>query len=97
LSALATGSASGLGAATAVALAGGGARVIVNYRTSAREVEKTADLCRTANSAVKSFRWMSRSTRNSAGSPPEDIAEVVTFLADAGSRHMAGSIVPVGF
>jgi len=40
--ALITGSASGLGAATAVALARGGARVIVNYRASAREAEETA-------------------------------------------------------
>jgi 3-oxoacyl-[acyl-carrier protein] reductase len=37
--ALVTGSASGLGAATAVVLACGGARVIVNYRSSAREAE----------------------------------------------------------
>jgi 3-oxoacyl-[acyl-carrier protein] reductase len=51
--ALVTGSASGLGAATAVALACGGARVIVNYRSSAREAEETADLCRSANAAVK--------------------------------------------
>jgi 3-oxoacyl-[acyl-carrier protein] reductase len=35
LCALVTGSASGLGAATAVALAQAGARVIINYRTSA--------------------------------------------------------------
>jgi NAD(P)-dependent dehydrogenase (short-subunit alcohol dehydrogenase family) len=34
--AMVTGSASGLGAATAVALARGGARVIINYRTSGR-------------------------------------------------------------
>ena len=51
--ALVTGSASGLGAATAVALARGGARVIVNYRASTREAEETADLCRAAGAAVK--------------------------------------------
>jgi len=51
--ALVTGSASGLGAATAVALARGGARVIVNYRASAKEAEATADLCRAAKAAVK--------------------------------------------
>ena len=51
--ALVTGSASGLGAATAVALARGGARVIVNYRASAREAEETADLCRAAKAEVK--------------------------------------------
>jgi 3-oxoacyl-[acyl-carrier protein] reductase len=51
--ALITGSASGLGAATAVALARGGARVIVNYRSSAREAEETADLCRAVAAAVK--------------------------------------------
>jgi 3-oxoacyl-[acyl-carrier protein] reductase len=52
-SALATGSATGLGAATTVALARGGARVIVNYRSSAREAEETADLCRSAKAEVK--------------------------------------------
>jgi 3-oxoacyl-[acyl-carrier protein] reductase len=51
--ALVTGSASGLSAATAVALARGGARVIVNYRASAPEAEETADLCRAGNAAVK--------------------------------------------
>ena len=51
--ALVTGSATGLGAATAIALARGGARVIVNYRASAREAEETADLCRAANAEVK--------------------------------------------
>ena len=51
--ALVTGSATGLGAATAVALARGGARVIINYRASAREAEQTADLCRAAKTAVK--------------------------------------------
>jgi 3-oxoacyl-[acyl-carrier protein] reductase len=51
--ALVTGSASGLGAATAVALARGGARVIVNYRASVRKAEETADLCRAVNATVK--------------------------------------------
>ena len=51
--ALITGSASGLGAATAVVLARGGARVIVNYRASVREAEESTDLCRRANAAVK--------------------------------------------
>jgi NAD(P)-dependent dehydrogenase (short-subunit alcohol dehydrogenase family) len=51
--ALVTGSATGLGAATAVALARRGARVVINYRTSARAAEETADLCRSANTAVK--------------------------------------------
>jgi NAD(P)-dependent dehydrogenase (short-subunit alcohol dehydrogenase family) len=51
--ALVTGSATGLGAATTVALARGGARVIVNYRASAKEAEKTADLCRAAGAAIK--------------------------------------------
>src|SRR3954471_34124 len=43
-----TGSASGLGAATAAALAKQGARIVVNYSSSKREAEQTADLCRTA-------------------------------------------------
>jgi 3-oxoacyl-[acyl-carrier protein] reductase len=53
LCALVTGSATGLGAATAIALARVGARVIINYRTSAREAEQAADLCRAAKAEVK--------------------------------------------
>src|SRR5262249_205755 len=41
-----TGSASGLGAATAVMLAKQGARIIVNDSSSQKEAEQTADLCR---------------------------------------------------
>jgi NAD(P)-dependent dehydrogenase (short-subunit alcohol dehydrogenase family) len=51
--AIVTGSASGLGAATAIAFARGGARVIINYASSAREAEATADLCRAARATVK--------------------------------------------
>ena len=46
-----TGSASGLGAATAAILAKGGARVVVNYSSSQKEAEATADLCREAGAA----------------------------------------------
>jgi 3-oxoacyl-[acyl-carrier protein] reductase len=52
LCAVVTGSASGLGAATAAILAKGGARIVVNYSSSAREAEATADLCRTAGAEV---------------------------------------------
>jgi NAD(P)-dependent dehydrogenase (short-subunit alcohol dehydrogenase family) len=52
LCAVVTGSASGLGAATAVILAKGGARIVVNYSSSAGEAEATADLCRTAGAEV---------------------------------------------
>jgi len=52
VSALVTGSASRLGAATAVALARGGGRVIVNYRASAVG-GGNADLCRAASAVVK--------------------------------------------
>ncbi len=41
-----TGSASGLGAATAGMLAKDGARIVVNYSSSRKEAEQTADLCR---------------------------------------------------
>jgi 3-oxoacyl-[acyl-carrier protein] reductase len=51
--AVVTGSATGLGAATAIAFAKGGARVVINYRASVKEAEQTADLCRSANPAVK--------------------------------------------
>jgi 3-oxoacyl-[acyl-carrier protein] reductase len=47
-----TGSASGLGAATAAILAKGGARIVVNYSSSQKEAEQTADLCRAAGGEV---------------------------------------------
>src|SRR3981189_3317912 len=47
-----TGSASGLGAATAMSLAKGGARIVVNYASSQKEAEQTADLCRAAGAEV---------------------------------------------
>jgi 3-oxoacyl-[acyl-carrier protein] reductase len=43
-----TGSASGLGAATAGILAKGGARIVVNYSNSKTEAEATAEACRKA-------------------------------------------------
>jgi len=53
LYAIVTGSASGLGAATAAILAkGGGGRVVVNYSNSKAEAEATADLCRDAGAEV---------------------------------------------
>src|SRR6266478_9449277 len=48
LCAIVTGSASGLGAATAAMLAKGGARIVINYSSSQREAEQTADVCRAA-------------------------------------------------
>src|ERR1700724_1546379 len=47
-----TGSASGLGAATSAILAKGGARIVVNYSSSQKEAEQTADLCRSAGGEV---------------------------------------------
>ena len=47
-----TGSASGLGAATAAILAKQGARIVINYASSKKEAEQTADLCRTAGGEV---------------------------------------------
>jgi 3-oxoacyl-[acyl-carrier protein] reductase len=52
LCAVVTGSASGLGAATAVLLAKGGARIVINYSSSQREAEETADRCRSAGGDV---------------------------------------------
>jgi 3-oxoacyl-[acyl-carrier protein] reductase len=51
LCAIVTGSASGLGRATAEILARGGARIMVNYSSSKDEAEATADLCRKAGAA----------------------------------------------
>src|SRR6202021_4120069 len=52
LCAVVTGSASGLGAATAAILAKAGGRIVVNYSSSAKEAEVTADLCRAAGGEV---------------------------------------------
>jgi 3-oxoacyl-[acyl-carrier protein] reductase len=52
LCAIVTGSASGLGAATAAILARDGARIVVNYSSSQKEAEATADLCRAAGGEV---------------------------------------------
>ena len=51
LCAIVTGSASGLGAATAGLLAKAGARVVVNYANSRKEAEATAESCRKAGAA----------------------------------------------
>jgi 3-oxoacyl-[acyl-carrier protein] reductase len=47
-----TGSASGLGAATSAMLAKDGARIVINYSSSQKEAEATADLCRAAGAEV---------------------------------------------
>jgi len=52
LCAIVTGSASGLGAATAAILAKDGARLVINYSSSQKEAEATADLCRSAGGEV---------------------------------------------
>src|SRR4029077_7195470 len=52
LCAIVTGSASGLGAATAAILPKGGERIVVNYSNSKTEAEATADLCRKAGAEV---------------------------------------------
>jgi NAD(P)-dependent dehydrogenase (short-subunit alcohol dehydrogenase family) len=52
LCAIITGSASGLGAATAALLAKPGARLVINYSSSQKEAEETADLCRKAGADV---------------------------------------------
>ncbi|MDE2379499.1 SDR family oxidoreductase [Bradyrhizobium sp.] len=51
LCAIVTGSASGLGAATAEILAKGGARLVINYSSSKTEAEATAEVCRKAGAA----------------------------------------------
>ncbi len=48
LCAIVTGSASGLGAASAAILASRGARLVINYSSSQKEAEQTADICRSA-------------------------------------------------
>src|ERR1700692_1817357 len=52
LCAIVTGSASGLGAATAAILAKDGARIVITYSSSQKEAEQTADLCRAAGGEV---------------------------------------------
>lgn len=51
LCAIVTGSASGLGAATAEILARSGARLVINYSSSQKDAEATADVCRKAGAA----------------------------------------------
>jgi NAD(P)-dependent dehydrogenase (short-subunit alcohol dehydrogenase family) len=51
LCAIVTGSASGLGAATAEILARSGARLVINYSSSQKEAEATAENCRKAGAA----------------------------------------------
>ena len=51
LCAIVTGSVSGLGAAAAAILAKGGAKLVINYRSSQKEAEQTAELCRKAGAA----------------------------------------------
>jgi NAD(P)-dependent dehydrogenase (short-subunit alcohol dehydrogenase family) len=46
-----TGSASGLGAATAAILAKAGARIVINYASSGKDAEATAELCRKVGAA----------------------------------------------
>lgn len=47
-----TGSGSGLGAATALLFAKQGARIVINYSTSDKGAEETAELCRSAGGEV---------------------------------------------
>jgi len=51
LNVIVTGSASGLGAASALLLAKQGARLVINYSSSQKEAEQTADQCRSAGAA----------------------------------------------
>ena len=53
LGVLITGAATGLGAATALGFARQGARVIINYASSRRAAEATADACRGAGAEVR--------------------------------------------
>src|ERR1700744_3574141 len=52
LCAIVTGSASGLGAATAAMRAKDGGRIVINYSSSQKEAEETADLCRSAGGEI---------------------------------------------
>ncbi len=52
LTVIVTGSASGLGAASAAMLAKEGARLVINYLSSQKEAEQTADVCRSAGAEV---------------------------------------------
>lgn len=52
LTVIVTGSASGLGAASAAMLAKQGARLVINYSSSQKEAEETADVCRSAGAEV---------------------------------------------
>ena len=63
LCAIVTGSASGLGAATAQILATPGARLVINYSNSKAEAEATAELCRKQGAEVLVITSRFRFTR----------------------------------
>ena len=74
-----TGSASGLGAATAELLATKGARLLINYSSSKKEAEQTADTCRKAGADVLVVQGdVSRD---------EDCRKIVAAAASWGELH----------
>src|SRR3954465_12452560 len=76
LCAIVTGSASGLGAATAAILAKAGARIVINYSSSKKEAEQTADLCRSSGAEV--------AVGQGDGSRDEDCKKIVAAAAPWG-------------
>ena len=74
-----TGSASGLGAATAEMLAGKNVRIVINYSSNKADAEKTADVCRAAGAEVAVVQG--------DVSKDEDCRKIVAAAAPWGELH----------
>lgn len=74
-----TGSASGLGAATAELLAAKGARIVINYSSSKKEAEQTADKCRAKGAEIVVVQG--------DVSKDEDCKKIVAAAAPWGELH----------
>ena len=79
--ALVTGGTSGIGRATAEALARGGARVLITGRSEQRGAEVVA--------AIVSTIPLGRAAA------PEEIAETIVFLASDRASYLNGAVIPV--
>ena len=85
LYAIVTGSASGLGAATANILAQGGGRIVINYSNSKADAEATAEACRKAGLTFVEFPIEDFGVPASAARIAPVVQRIVTTLRHGGS------------